>query len=222
MPGLIDLLHKNKMTLIVALQEYNPEIIETAVLAGADALQLPISAEIFKNAKEKAKLADFLGKLKLPVGLAIDSKESLTAKTAEAIVKVGFDFINAGIEHLSPVLLKIKGISKILELNSRYSLDEITLLSSDTFQALDAAILSTAEQGKNLVVGDLQNYISIVLSSGLPVIIPTQRDVRPSEVAILSDTGARGLLLTPVVTGTTAGHIGKAVREYRIAVDDLA
>jgi hypothetical protein len=53
------------------------------------------------------------------------------------------------------------------------------------------------------------------------VIVPTQRSIRTSEVAIIADTGAKGLMLTPVVTGTIPKHVEKAVREYRIAVDDL-
>ncbi len=75
--------------------------------------------------------------------------------------------------------------------------------------------------GKELVIGDLQNYIAIALSSNLPVIIPTQRHIKPSEVAIVWDTGIKGLMLTRVVLGETAKTLEKAVREYRIAIDDL-
>ena len=53
------------------------------------------------------------------------------------------------------------------------------------------------------------------------MIIPAQRAIRPSETAIIADTGARGLMLTPVVTGTTAKHVESNTREFRVAVDDL-
>jgi hypothetical protein len=55
----------------------------------------------------------------------------------------------------------------------------------------------------------------------VPVIIPTQLSIRPSEVAIIVDAEAKGLLLTPVVLGTAPTHIEKNVREYKAAVNEL-
>jgi hypothetical protein len=222
MPKLIELLNKNKMTLIVSLPENRLELAQAAISGGADALQLNIKLGEFKEFKDEKKyLEEIIDNSSVPVGISADWEEQPGIKHFKEILGTGFDFLNVGIEYLSPSLLALDQVSKILMLNSRYALDDVVELSASHFSAMDAAIIPTSGWGKDLIVGDLQNYISIVLAAGIPVIIPTQRLIRPSEVAIIADTGARGILLTPVVTGSSPKHIKQNVRDFRVAVDDL-
>ncbi|MFH1684652.1 MAG: hypothetical protein ABIA67_07220 [Candidatus Margulisiibacteriota bacterium] len=222
MPKLVDLLKKNKMTLIVALPKNDPELVQAAIAGGADALQLHLNVKgIGDFNQEKAKLEEIIRLANIPVGIVPGNKKQATEKEVNEIIAMGFDFINIKRESLPPYYSAIKGVAKVMGLGNRFTIDLVLGIGEHGADVLDAAIIPASEQGKNLVVGDLQNYISIVVSAGIPVIIPTQRSIRPSEVAIISDTEARGLMLTPVVTGTSAKHIEKSVREFRVAVDDL-
>jgi len=81
--------------------------------------------------------------------------------------------------------------------------------------------VSASEYGRELNVSDLQGYISVAISSKVPVVVPTQKAIRPSEVPIISDTGVKALMIGAVVTGKTVSSLKKATREYRIAIDDL-
>jgi putative N-acetylmannosamine-6-phosphate epimerase len=222
MPKLINLLSKNKMTLIAALPKNDPELAEAAIAGGADALQLHINAHGFGDfKKEKENLEKILSVSKVPVGIVPGQKEHASQKEMDEMVEMGFDFFNMNIEHLPGFSKNLKGISKILALGSRFTIEIVLGVKTYGADAVDAAIIPSSEYGKDLLVGDLQNYISIVISAGIPVIIPTQRSIRPSEVAIISDTGAKGMILTSVVTGTTPKHIKERVQEYRVAADDL-
>ncbi|OGB88324.1 hypothetical protein A3H38_00635 [candidate division WOR-1 bacterium RIFCSPLOWO2_02_FULL_46_20] len=216
MSQLLELLARNKMTLIVALPENNLELAEAASKGGADALLLAgdLSAD-------KKNMKAIVSRLKVPVGIDQNRAEHFKKTEVEAMAGLGFDFIDINFENFSGEIVKLKKIAKVLSLNSRFFLDDLVEIEGAGLNALDAAIVPQSGQGKELVVGDLQNYISIILSAGLPVIIPTQRSIRPSEVAIIADTGAKGILLTPVVTGTSAKHIEKNTREFRVAIDDL-
>jgi hypothetical protein len=222
MPKLIDLLNKNKMTLIVALSKNDPESAEAAIKGGADALQLHINFHDigdFKN--EKENLSRVLELSSLPVGVFPGAKKHAAQKEMEEMIKMGFDFFSVEIEQIPSFMSQIKGISKVLALGSRFTIDVVLGVGKYGADAVDAAIIPSTGYGKDLVVGDLQNYISIVISAGIPVIIPTQRSIRPSEVAIIADAGAKGLMLTSVVTGTTSKHVRERVQEFRVAVDDL-
>lgn len=219
MPKLINLLNKNKMTIIVNVPENTTELAEAAIDGGADALLLHIQKEEFTQ--QKKELASIVKNTDLPVGIAAGWEEHLGKKRMNEILALGFDFFNIGLEYLSPTVMAVDTTSKILSLNSRFTLDEVVELSKSKFEAMDAAIIPSSGMGKELIIGDLQNYISIVLSAGIPVIVPTQRSIRPSEVAIVADTGARGMILTPVVTGTSVKHVKQNTQEFRVAVDDL-
>jgi len=207
------------MTIIVSLPENTTELAEAAIDGGADALLLNVKKEEF--AEQKKELASIVKNTDLPVGIAAGWEEHLGNKRMNEILGLGFDFFNIGLEYLSPTVMAVDKTSKILALNSRFTLDEVVELSKSKFEAMDAAIIPASGLGKELVIGDLQNYISIVLSAGIPVIVPTQRSIRPSEVAILFDTGAKGMILTPVVTGTSLKHVKANTQEFRVAVDDL-
>ena len=221
MPKLINLFKENRMTLMVALPENDPEMAEAAVSGGADALQLHLNLSHFKTFyEEKKNLKEIMENTVIPVGIVPGLDVTADKGEMEEMKKMGFDFFNMDMEKVPSFMMNLKGISKVLALNDQHTLDKL-MASDHKADALDAAIIPTSGKGKDLVVGDLQNYISIILSAGIPVIIPTQRNIRPSEVAIISDTGAKGLLLTSVVTGATARDIEKAVKEYRVAVDDL-
>jgi hypothetical protein len=204
MSKLLKLLKDKKLTLIVELPENRVELAQEAEREGADALLV----------RQDYAPEEVLGAVKIPVGVDLSHLEKLSDKEIKSYEK--FDFINFHFEVL-PVLAKQKRSGRIIALNEHYTLDRLIGLENLGAQAVDAAIVPISQAARELVVGDLQNYIAIAISSNLPVIIPTQRKVLPSEVAIIADTGAKGLLLTHNVLGENL----KKLKEYRAAVDDL-
>lgn len=218
MPKLISLISANKFTLVVEPAENELELAKAAQEAGADALQLMVKNNL---AIELPHLAEIVKNAKIPVGLVLGKDVSLEDEDMRQIIKQGFDFVSVGVQHLSPVVLGNKKLSRILALDSRFSFDEVIELSKTSFEVIDAAIIPVSLKGKDLAVGDLQNYISIIISTGLPVIIPTQCKVRVSEVPILADAGAKGIILTQTIIGKTCESIKEAVSEFRLAIDEL-
>ncbi|MDD4178842.1 MAG: hypothetical protein PHH14_02175 [Candidatus Margulisbacteria bacterium] len=222
MPKLIELLNKNKLTLIVALPQNDLELATAAAGAGADALHLSInSGETSSFSVEKDNIKKIIKKIDLPVGLGIGGKDALDEDEIAEMMRLGLDYVDLPVSALPESIKKSKKLAKIVMLDSRFVLNDVHNLSSRGSEAIDAAIIPNSGHGSNLVVGDLQNYIAIIMSAGIPVIIPTQRSIKISETAIIADTGAKGLMLTQVATGTTAAHIERAVREFRAAIDDL-
>jgi hypothetical protein len=210
------------MTLVAALAQNDPELAQAAVDGGADALCLHINVRDFGDfLAEKEKLAAVLEACELPVGVVTGMKKQAARHEIEEMIKMGFDFFNINIEHAPAYVPDLKRITKVIALGSRFTIDVVLGVGRFGANAIDAAIVPSSEHGKELKVGDLQNYISIVMTAGIPVIVPTQRSVKPSEVAIIADTGAKGLMLTPVITGKTARGIKETVQSFRVAVDDL-
>jgi len=218
MPKLISLISTKKFTLVVEPAENDLDLAKAAQEAGADALQLMVSSNL---AVEMPYLIQIVKELKIPVGLVLGKDVALEDEDMRQIIKQGFDFVNVGVQHLSPVVLGNKKLSRILALDSRFSFDEVIELSKTSFEVIDAAIIPVSLKGKDLDVGDLQNYISIIISTGLPVIIPTQCKVRVSEVPILADAGAKGIILTQTILGKNSESTKKAVAEFRMAIDEL-
>ena len=218
MPGkLKKLLLKNQLTLIVDLPENDLALASMALSAGADALQLNLNGA--EGSWEHDLSSIFRVREDVPVGLFIG--RDLSEKEFVKLSRYPFDFINIDIGLLAGLSSKLKKFSRIVSLNEKFSISRLLELEGLGADVLDAAIISPSGKGHQLLVGDLQNYIAIVMSAGISVIIPTQRKIHLSEVPIIWDTGAKGLLLTPVVIGNSAKSIERSVKEFRIAVDDL-
>jgi hypothetical protein len=219
MSRLLECLTKNRLTLIADLAEPNLELAKAAVAGGIDAMQihLPVddAAAILRN------LVSWPRELKIPIGVMFDGKKAPAEEIVKECLKLGFDFVNFRRDSLPPYYSNIVGLAKVMTLAQSFTMDLVLGIDEHGAQALVAAIVPPGEQGKKLVVGDLQNYISVVLAAGIPVVIPTQVAIQPSEVAIIADTDAKGLLLTPLVLGKTAAHAEKNTREFKVAVDEL-
>lgn len=208
MSKLLEMLKEKKLTMIVQLPENNLEMAKCAEAAGADAVVICSGDGQDEILKE----------LKIPVGVDLSSENKLAENKVKAHDK--FDFINFHFEALPNVAKRVKP-GKVIALNADFTLDKILGIENTKADAIDAAIIPLTQNAKELIVGDLQNYIAIAISSGLPVIVPTQRAIKPSEVAIISDTGAKGIILTPIVLGDDVKSIEKTIKEFRMAVDDL-
>lgn len=197
------LLKKNQITLIVELEYNDPNLAELAQRHGADAVLL----DSIEGSNQ------VLNKLWIPVGLNLKNDAEVEKSDLEP-----FDFVNFDIRKLDEV--KDFDKTKIVSVADDYSIDSLMSIENDV-EAIDATIVPMTQGVRNLLVGDLQNYISIIISADLPVVIPTQRSIKPSEVAIIWDAGAKGIILTKTVLGKSTRSFEKAIQEFRAAVDDL-
>jgi hypothetical protein len=118
-------------------------------------------------------------------------------------------------------IFKSAGIGRILALGPDYSAFDLTRLSEKPVDGVDAAIILKEEWEKALTVGDLQQYITIAMSTTLPVIVPTQKSIRASEVPIIWDAGAKGIMIGGNVTGRTATSIKAVTKEFRSMAEKI-
>ena len=156
------------------------------------------------------------------MGIVPGEKELPAEKEMKELFKMGFDFFDVKMEYLKDWMVRSPEVGRIVAFGKDYSLDNLLNVKKVlNVDGVEAAIISASDYGKDLNVGDLQGYISIAISAGVPVIVPTQKSIKVSEVPIIADTGAKGLMIGAIVTGKTANSIKKATREFRAAIDDL-
>jgi GTPase Era involved in 16S rRNA processing len=216
---LLNLLNKNTFSLLVELPKVDAVMVEAALAGGVDAILFSVSdlQELKESKKEIIRLAK---EVEVPVGLSIALLQGAAEKTLKELV-AAVDFVEVAEEGIRKIK-KIKGVNKLVRLDDSSSMEELLKLSEEGAEVVDAAIIPKSRQQKEMTVGELQQYISIVISAALPVIIPTDLAIKPSEVAILWDAGAKAILLTPNILGRDPRAAEKNILQFRIAVDDLS
>jgi hypothetical protein len=213
---LIELLKKQPMTLIVNLSESSVASAKSAEKSGADALTIRID-----SSKEKSDIINIVKSVKIPVGVMIEDDAFVMESQMKALMKLHFDYFGTSVMVIRDWMLGLDGFGKVARLNQNYDLDDLTSLSDRPIDAINAAIMTKDEIGKDLTVGDLQRYINICLSTKLPVIVPTQKLIRASEIPIIWDTGAKGILMDEKIIGNKLGTFSSAIKEFRAAIDSL-
>jgi hypothetical protein len=216
MSRLTDLLNKDKFSLIVRLPESTIAYAIAAEEAGADA----ISVDIDLAQKDRSEIIEIASSVKIPVGIAFNDPD-IKETQFKAFVKAGFDFFEVPLITMPEWMMKFEGAAILGSLSSEYSLDDLTKITKKHVDAIDAAVVPKDDIGRDLTVGDLQQYITIAISTGVPVLVPTQKLIRVSEIPIIWDTGAKGIVLDNVCTGTTIETFKTIVKQFKSAVDSV-
>ncbi|MFH1709527.1 MAG: hypothetical protein ABH860_00465 [bacterium] len=213
MSKLASLLRKEPLTLIVRLPENSMEMAKAAEEGGAHAIVLSFDA----GQKDKKDIVPIAKSVKIPVGIKLE--DSVGEQELSGFIRLGIDFVDLPLTGAQKELFKKANIGRILALGPDYSTIDLTRMPEKPIEGVDAAIIMKEEWGMDLTVGDLQQYITIAMSTTLPVIVPAQKSIKASEVPIIWDTGAKGVMIGDIVTGYTAASLKAVTREFRSAVE---
>jgi hypothetical protein len=169
---------------------------------------------------DKGVIKEIIEAVKIPVGMSLDENILSEAEMNE-FKKLGFDFIDIPSNDAPDHLLEKGGFGRIVALGPDYGELDLTKLSDRPIDGLDAAVIEPEEWGKDLNVGDLQQYITIAMSTTLPVIVPAQKSIKASEVPIIWDAGVKGIMIGAAITGDTPASLKAVIGEYRTAVESI-
>ncbi|MGQ9779295.1 MAG: hypothetical protein ACUVRM_05380 [Bacillota bacterium] len=221
------LLGTKAMTLIASLPENSADLARAAIEGGADVIKVHInvvhhaSKTCFGTLEEE--MERLLGVLEVagdvPVGIVPGGRPGIDRADLAPLIKMGFDFISAYAAHLSAACLTFRGIGKMVALDPSYRLEEAAVMANMGVDVLEASIIPPEGYGDPLTAADVLRYAALVRAFGGPVVVPTQRNIRPADVPALMDAGVRGLMIGAVVGGKDPVSFGTATKLYRQVID---
>ncbi|TZE81455.1 hypothetical protein FWJ32_08905 [Calorimonas adulescens] len=223
---LLDMLTKNKMTLIVSLPESNIELAQAALKGGADALKVhanvyhKASGKTFGNFEEQKNFYKELLKSGLPVGIVPGT--DITCMTQDEVAEaedMGFSFISMFAHHMPIYMLESK-MDKMIAITEDYDIEHIKALNDINADIIEADVI-TDEPGKRIHVSELMKYKRIINNVNKPVVVPTQRIIIPEEVKYMYDIGVKGIMIGVIVTGNTVDSMEKTTRAFKDAINSL-
>lgn len=229
MSRFVELLRTRRMTLLVSLPQNEPELAQAALEAGADALKVHINVAHRASGTYFGSLAEEGDNLRRilalagqrPCGIVPGAAPVIQEPEIRELAALGFDFISAYGHHLAPGVLGLPGVAKMVAPDYTYSQGEIAALRDLPVDVVEASVIPPEGYGMPLSVRDLLGYRKIVEWTGKPVVVPTQRVVRPEDLAALVEAGVKGIMIGAIVTGKTAGTVAEATRRFRRAIDAL-
>lgn len=217
------------MNLIVSLPRNSYELAQAAFDNGADAVKVHINVEhrasgnFFGSLKDEEKeLCKILQVANnRPVGIVLGGSYKLDRDEVETCRDMGFSFMSLYADHFPAWLLEVDGWGKMASPNYTYSDEEIFQLGKSGIDMLEASIMRPDQYGQPLLLSDLVLYKKIRSLVDIPLVIPSQKRLVPSDVKHLASVGIDAVMIGAVVTGADSAQISEATLSFRKAVDDI-
>jgi hypothetical protein len=222
-----DIMNSKRMTLIVSIPDNSEEMARACADNGADAVKVHINVQHAVSGRKFGNLEDERPRLEkvlsvgLPVGIVPGENLWLDVDEVREMAQMGFDYIDVFAHFMPAHLLAVEGIGKEVAVGTNYSLAAIRSFDVLPVDAVDAAIIGPEGYRKPLSVDDLTRYRAIVEATVKPVVVPTDRTIRPEDVESLAMIGVKGLMIGVASVGTSLSSIEGSVREFRKAIDQL-
>ena len=227
MKTILELLSSARPALIMSLPKNDPALCRAAFEEGADAVKVHINVEhrasgsrFGRLCEERGALETMLALARGSMGLMLGAGLEAAALDAQEATRMGFDFFSVYAHHM-PVLDAATTPAWMAACDGTYSADEIAAMQRVGVQVLEASIMPGAEYGQPLSLRDLLRYSVLRTHTDLPIVVPTQRFIRPEEVPALCRAGMNGLMIGAIVTGQTEETIRRAVSAFRNAIDRM-
>lgn len=224
----VEVLRQNRPSVFVSLPRNDIELAQAAAEAGADGLKVHINLHhhaanlTFGSWEEEAAVIEQIIALGLPVGIVPGTAEQMcTPEDMASMAAAGVDFVDAYLHDMPAWMLDtdteihIMAAAGFREVEPEGSFAGLELLP--TVRMVEASIIAHDGYGEPLRAGDVRQYARLVdrlKPVGVPVLVPTQRSIRPSELSSLHKVGVHGILIGAIVTGNEPASIARGTRQF--------
>ncbi len=219
-----------RFVLMVSLPKNDPELARAAVEAGADCLKVHLNCHHFASdtrfgswSQEREALAEIRNAIGgVPLGLVSGEEVQPSDEDWSEIRQFGFDFWDLFCRFTLPEYLGFDDLGKMVAIDSAWTPDLVRSLASFGVDVIESSIVPRTQYRGGLTLEDLAAYHKLAQCSPIPILIPTQRAVRPQQVGWLRRAGAAGVTIGAVVTGLEVDSLREVTSSFRASIDSLS
>jgi len=220
-----------KPALLVSLPRNDGELAQAAVEGGAEAIKVHIHCYHQASGSHFGSLADERPGLEAvleaagetPVGIVAGAETTAAPEEVRALREMGFDFLDLYAHHWPLWMLQEPGFGKVVSIDSSYAVHEAQSLVALGMEVLEASVIPHDEYGSRLTLRDIARYRLLRANISTPIIVTSQRALRPCEAAMLTnELGIDGVMIGAVVTGKEAATLRQVTQVFRQAIDSAA
>lgn len=217
-------------TLMVSLPKNSPEMAKAAVDAGAQCLKVHINCHHFASDTrfgtwddEREAITEIKSAIgDVPLGVVTGESNQPEGEELEEVCNFGFDFWDLFCRYTPPEFMDIPNMGRMVAIDSTWKPWLVESLHSLGVNVIESSIIPRDSYHSALSLEDLACYERLANCSAMPILIPTQKAIKPEQVSYLSRIGAAGITIGAVVTGLGVKGLGETTAAFRRAIDQLS
>jgi hypothetical protein len=226
MPGRLLSLLAEAPRLIVSLPANSPHLAHAAAEGGADALKVHLhvthqaSGTRFGSLDEERSNLEKILALGLPTGVVPGGADSIASQEElSQLAAMGIDFCDLFLHHMPAWIASFEGLTRAAAIDRATDLEALPHCEAHGIEMIEAAIVPPEGYGQPLHLADLIAYRRIRQATSLPIIVPTERAIRPEEVPLLTQqVGTNAIMIGAVVTGRDPDTLRAATQRFASAL----
>ncbi len=214
----------DRPVLVVSLPRNDVQFAEAAQAGGADAVKVHInvhhhaSGTVFGSLQKEQEALEAIVQVGLPVGIVPGAEAAMASPDdMQKLDEMGIDFFDAYVHQMPAAMLQMETqMSRMIALSYRQRGTDFSLGPCVAWcDLIEASIIQPDGYGLPLTVADLCDYAAIcTVYPDIPVLVPTQRRLRPDELPILTNCGIRGIIIGAVITGDEPATVKQTTRQF--------
>lgn len=209
----------DRLPVWVSLPRNDIALAEAAIRGGATGIKVHLNAfhrasgTRFGSYSEERPFLQALSKISVRKAIMIGQEEIPSREEMEELRQFGFEGFNLYLRYAKPHLFE-SGIRPILALEKDFTDLDIKKIREFPDAWVEASMIDPALYGQPLTGDDFTAYTRVVEETRRPVLVPTQKNIRPDELPRLKATGIAAILIGVIVAGTSIESIENATREF--------
>jgi hypothetical protein len=222
------LINNNKFTIIASLPKNDLELAKAAINGGADILKVHVnlvhraSQNKLPSLKEDEAVIDQILALGVPVGIVLGNSLNDIENELDLALSKNFDFISLYSKDASLKILNQDKLSKVIALDNLSPIENTKLLSEiDEIDVIEYSALDPNKYSQLLSVYDYSILKECLKLSKKPIILPTQNNIRPSDLPLLYKAGLKCLMIGVIVFKDTSESIYNTIKQFKDEINKL-
>ncbi|TDD70657.1 hypothetical protein E1262_08325 [Jiangella aurantiaca] len=214
-------LPESRPAIFISLPRNERRLAEQARQAGADGLKVHINVRHRASGTTFGSLADERSRLEeilavgLPTGLVTGAGGTVSADETVAATAMGFDYFDVYADDAPPDYVRACGaVTPMVALGPGDGKEQARALVERGVRALELSTLEPERYRSRLSLATLARLESVTAAVDVPVVVPSQHALVPSDVALLADAGAAAVLLGAVVVGDDLDDFARRIAPF--------
>lgn len=218
-----------QFALMVSLPKNDPKLAEAAVRAGAQVLKVHLNCHHHASGttfgswvEEQGVIREILSAAGTGVAVGVVTGEAVQP-SREQLLEIeasGLEFWDLFAKFTPPAHFKLN-MGRMVAVDSTWSEELLKDLQMFGVQVIEGSVVPKTEYGTDLNLVDLCTYARLCRVSDMPVLIPTQKKIKPEEVGLLRQAGAAGITIGAIVTGLELSSLEDATARFAKAIQAL-
>ena len=216
-------------TLMVSLPKNDPALAEAAVKAGARCLKVHVNCHHFASdtrfgtwTEEKPVIEEILSVMgDVPLGIVTGEAVQPSPRDLEEICESGIDFWDLFCRYAPPEYVDLPNLGAMVAIDSSWEPWLVDSLHALGVNVIESSIIPRDLYRTALNLEDVARYRRLAQCSQMPILIPTQKAIKPHQVASLQKAGAAGITIGAVVTGLDKTSLAEATAAFSEAIEAL-